>query len=148
MCREHHQHSELFQHIYRILDEKYHPFPSMNCVIIDNFIAFPSTQTCSCSVLYLEFLAIQLLFFLTLKYYHLLYQGCRAQHTRPEALWLYIPFQQGYPFFHEEIVRLILQVIPDGSFVFPKSNLCLKTMSMLSRSIYMVLQFSTRTLKA
>ena len=57
-------------------------------------------------------------------------------------------FWQGYPFFHEEIVRLILQVIPDGSFVFPKSDLHLKTMSMLSRSMSMVLRFSTRTFEA
>ena len=41
MCREHHQHSELFQDIYRILDEKYYPCPSMVCVIIDNILAFP-----------------------------------------------------------------------------------------------------------
>ncbi len=42
----------------------------MNCVIIDNFIAFPPTQTCSCFVLYLRILPIQHLFF-TLEYYHL-----------------------------------------------------------------------------
>ena len=45
--------------------------PSMICFIIDHFIAFRSTQTCSCFVLYLEFLAIQHLFFFTLEYYHL-----------------------------------------------------------------------------
>ena len=56
--------------------------------------------------------------------------------------------QQGYLFFHEEIVRLILQVIPDGSFVFPKSDLPLLTMSMLSRSMPMVLRFSTGTFEA
>ena len=44
MCREHHQHSELFQDIYQIMDEKYHPLPSMIWVIIDNIIAFPPTQ--------------------------------------------------------------------------------------------------------
>ena len=43
--------------------------PSMICVIIDHFIAFPPTQACSCLVLYLEFLAIQQLFFFTLEYY-------------------------------------------------------------------------------
>ena len=48
-------------------------------------------------------------------------------------------FSASYPFFHEEIVRLILQVIPDGSFVFPKSDLHRMTMSMLSRSMSMVL---------
>ena len=45
--------------------------PSMICVIIDHFIAFPPTQGCSCLVLYLEFLAILQLFFFTLEYYHL-----------------------------------------------------------------------------
>ena len=39
--------------------------PSMNCIIIDYFIAFPPTQACSCLVLYLEFLATQHLIFLT-----------------------------------------------------------------------------------
>ena len=76
MCREPHQHSELFQEIYRILDEKYHPLLSMICVIIDHFIAFRSTQTCSCFVIYLEILAIQQLFFFTLEYYHPLCQEC------------------------------------------------------------------------
>ena len=33
--------------------------PSMSGVIIGHFIAFPPTQTCSCFVLYLEFLATQ-----------------------------------------------------------------------------------------
>ena len=37
---------------------------------------------------------------------------------------------------------------PDGSFVYPKSDLCLKTMSMLSRSMYVVLLSSIRTLGA
>ena len=46
--------------------------PSMNCVIIDHFIAFRSTQTCSCFVLYLEILTIQLVLCSTLKYYCLL----------------------------------------------------------------------------
>ena len=41
MRRDHHQHSELFQDINRIRDEKYHPCPSMICVIIDNILAFP-----------------------------------------------------------------------------------------------------------
>ena len=59
MCRDHHQHPELFQDIYRILDGKYRPCPSMVCVIIGHFIAFPPTQTCSCFALYLKFLATQ-----------------------------------------------------------------------------------------
>ena len=50
--------------------------PSMNCIIVDHFIAFPPTQACSCLVLYLEFLAIQQLFFFTLEYYHPLCQEC------------------------------------------------------------------------
>ena len=50
--------------------------PSMNCIIIDHFIAFPPTQACSCLVLYLEFLAILQLFFFTLEYYHPLCQEC------------------------------------------------------------------------
>ena len=50
--------------------------PSMNCIIIDHFIAFPPTQACSCLVLYLEFLVIQQLFFFTLEYYHPLCQEC------------------------------------------------------------------------
>ena len=41
MCREDHQHSELFQNIYWIHDEKYHPCPSMIWVIIGNILAFP-----------------------------------------------------------------------------------------------------------
>ena len=41
MCRDHHQHSELFQDINRIHDGKYHPCPSMICVIIDNILTFP-----------------------------------------------------------------------------------------------------------
>ena len=55
--------------------------PSMNCVVIDHFIAFPQTQTCSCSVLYLEILAIQYLFSFTLEYYHLLCQECCENFT-------------------------------------------------------------------
>ena len=58
------------------------------------------------------------------------------------------PFQQGYPLFHGETVRLILQVVPDESFEYPKSDLCLKTMSMLSRSMSVVLRSSTRTFEA
>ena len=54
--------------------------PSMICVIISHFIAFPPTQTCSCFVLSLQFLAIQHLFFFTLEYYHLLCQ-CRGNFT-------------------------------------------------------------------
>ena len=55
--------------------------PSMNCIIVDHFIAFPPTQACSCLVLYLEFLAIQQLFFFTLEYYHLLCQECCENFT-------------------------------------------------------------------
>ena len=40
----------------------------------------PPTQTCSCFVLYLDFLAIQHLFF-TLEYYHLLCQECHENFT-------------------------------------------------------------------
>ena len=53
----------------------------MICVIIDHFIAFRSTQTCSRFVLYLEILAIQPLFFFTLGYYHLLCQDCHENFT-------------------------------------------------------------------
>ena len=77
ICHGHHQHSEFLQDINWIHDEKYHPCPSMICVIIDNILAFPSTQTCSCLVLYLEILAIQLMLCSTLEYYHLLCEdGC------------------------------------------------------------------------
>ena len=44
MCRDHHQHSELFQDINRIHDGKYHPCPSMICVIIDNILTFPQRK--------------------------------------------------------------------------------------------------------
>ena len=81
MCRGHQQHPELFEDIYRILDEKYHHRPSMVCVITDHFIAFRSTQTYSCFVLYLEILAIQHLFPFTLEYYQILYQECRENFT-------------------------------------------------------------------
>ena len=57
-------------------------------------------------------------------------------------------FSASYPFFREEVVSLIPQVIPDGSFVFSKSDLHLMTMSMLSRSMSMVLRFSTGTFEA
>ena len=88
MCREHHQHSELFQDIYWILDEKYHPLLSIICVIIDHFIAFHLTQTCSCFVLYLEILAIQQLLFFTLEYYHLLCQECCENFTTSYEFFL------------------------------------------------------------
>ena len=42
MCRDHHQHFELFHDINWIHGEKYHPCPSMICVIIGNVIAPPS----------------------------------------------------------------------------------------------------------
>ena len=48
MCRDHHQHSELFQNINQIHDENYHPCPSMICVVFDYFLTFFPTQTCSC----------------------------------------------------------------------------------------------------
>ena len=57
MCRDHHQHSELLLGIDRMHDEKYHPCPSTICVIVDNLLAFPPTQKCSCFVLSFEFLA-------------------------------------------------------------------------------------------
>ena len=60
MCRDHHQHSELFQNVNRIHDERYHPFPLDDCVNIDNILAFPQHKTCSSFALYLEFLAIRL----------------------------------------------------------------------------------------
>ena len=71
MCRDHHQHSELFQGIDQMHDEKCHPCPLMICEIINNLIASPPTQTCSCFVLSLKFLAIQLILSSTLEYYHL-----------------------------------------------------------------------------
>ena len=55
--------------------------PSMICVIINHFIGFRSTQTCSCFVLYLEIHAIQHLFLFTLEYYHLLCQECCGNFT-------------------------------------------------------------------
>ena len=55
--------------------------PLMICVVIDHFIAFPPTQTWSCFVLYLEFLAIQHLFFFTMEYYHLLCEECCENFT-------------------------------------------------------------------
>ena len=75
--------------------------PSMICVIIDHFIAFRSTQTCSCFVLYLEILAIQHLFFFTLEYYHLLCQECRENFTTSYAF----------------LVQVILPAISDHSLV-------------------------------
>ena len=68
--------------------------PSMICVIIGHFIAFPPTQACSCLVLYLEFLAIQQLFFFTLEYYHLLCQVCRKNFTTSHDIlvqWYFSP---------------------------------------------------------
>ena len=55
--------------------------PSMIGVISNNIIAFPPTQTCSCFVLCLEFLAIQHLSFFALEYYHLLCQECCGNFT-------------------------------------------------------------------
>ena len=61
--------------------------PSMNCIIVDHFIALPPTQACSCLVLYLEFLAIQQLFFFTLEYYHPLCQECSEIVPPLENSW-------------------------------------------------------------
>ena len=44
MCRDHHLHSERFQDINRIHDERYHPYPLIIWAIIDNIIAFPPTR--------------------------------------------------------------------------------------------------------
>ena len=48
MCRDHHHHSKLLQDINRIHDEKYHPWPSMIWVIIDNPLVFFPTHVWSC----------------------------------------------------------------------------------------------------
>ena len=61
--------------------------PSMNCIIVDHFIAFPPTHACSCLVLYLEFLAIQQLFFFTLEHYHLLCPQCCEKFTTLKNSW-------------------------------------------------------------
>ena len=53
----------------------------MICVSFDHFIAFRTTQTCSCFVLYLEFHAIQLMLWSTAEYYHLLCWECRGNFT-------------------------------------------------------------------
>ena len=58
----------------------------MICFIIDHFVAFRSTQTWSCFVLYLDFLAIQQLFFFTLEYYHLLCQECCENFTTAQQI--------------------------------------------------------------
>ena len=55
--------------------------PSMISVIIDHSTTFPPTQTCSCFVLYLEFLAIQQLIFFTLEHYHHLCHQCCENFT-------------------------------------------------------------------
>ena len=57
LCCDHRQHFDFFQDVNRIHDEKYHPCPSIICVVIDNILAFFPTQTWSCW-LYLKFLAI------------------------------------------------------------------------------------------
>ena len=82
-----HRHSELIQNINWIHDEKYHPCPSMICVIIGNILAFPSTQTCSCFVLYLEILATQLMLCSTLEYCYLLCQECHGKFTTLKNSW-------------------------------------------------------------
>ena len=46
MCRDHHQHSELFQDINRIHDEKYNPSPRWFMLSSITFLPSP-TQTCS-----------------------------------------------------------------------------------------------------
>ena len=80
ICRDHHQHFDPFQDTKLNSLWEIPSLPSMICVIIDHFTAFPPTQTCSCFVLYLRILAIQHLF-LTLEYYHLLCQECRENFT-------------------------------------------------------------------
>ena len=52
-----------------------------DCVIIGHFIAFPPTQTCSCFVFFLGFLAIQQLVFFTLEHYLLLCHQCCENFT-------------------------------------------------------------------
>ena len=71
MCRDHHQHSELLQGINRMHVEKYHPCPLMIVLSSASLFTFPPTQTCSCFVLSLKSLAIQLTLSSTLEYYHL-----------------------------------------------------------------------------
>ena len=87
ICHDHHQHSEFLQDINWIHDEKYHPCPSMICVIIGNILAFPSIQTCSCFVLYLEILVIQLMLCSTLEYCYLLCQECHGKFTTIKNSW-------------------------------------------------------------
>ena len=41
-CCDHRQHFDFFQDVNRIHDEKYHPGPSIICVVIDNILAFLS----------------------------------------------------------------------------------------------------------
>ena len=84
---DHHQHSEFLQDINCIHDEKYHPCPLIICVIIGNILAFPSTQTCSCFVLYLEILAIQLMLCSTLECCYLLCQECHGKFTTLKNSW-------------------------------------------------------------
>ena len=94
--------------------------PSMICVIIDHFIAFPPTQACSCLVLYLEFLAIQQLFFFTLEYYHLLCQVCRKNFTTSHDIlvqWYFSPS----PFFLVPV--LFLKGIPTNGLWCVNSKL-------------------------
>ena len=50
--------------------------PHDDCVNIDNILAFPQHKTGSRFVLYLEFLAIQLMLYSTVEYYHLWCRGC------------------------------------------------------------------------
>ena len=91
--------------------------PLDDCVIIK---AFPPTQTCSCSVLYLEFLAIQHLFFFTLEYYHLLCQVCRKNFTTSHDIlvqWYFSPS----PFFLVPV--LFLKGIPTNGLWCVNSKL-------------------------
>ena len=65
MCCEHHQHSELFQDIYRILDEKYHLCPRWfvlsSTILLSSFhhkLVHVEDATCyrACIMFYLEVL--------------------------------------------------------------------------------------------
>ena len=61
--------------------------PLDDCVIIGNILVFPSTQTCSCFVLYLEILAIQLMLCSTMEYCYLLCQECHGKFTTLKNSW-------------------------------------------------------------
>ena len=54
-----------------IQDEKYHPCPSMNCVIIDNILASPQHKLVHILCCILISPTIQLMLCSTVEYYHL-----------------------------------------------------------------------------